>query len=93
MAFVKVSTTILNLLPSSEAHNVCRDRNCHDIGTTTNMAQWSSSQTIRADSLAGHEVVGVVAAVGKSVKDFKVGERVVADNSVLPTTHVTDRQG
>ena len=32
--------------------------------------------------VAGHETVGVVAAIGAKVKDFKVGERVVADNSV-----------
>lgn len=29
----------------------------------------------------GHETVGVVAAIGKDVKGFEVGERVVADNS------------
>jgi D-arabinitol dehydrogenase (NADP+) len=33
--------------------------------------------------IPGHETVGVVAAIGKSVKGFKVGERVVADNSEL----------
>jgi len=33
--------------------------------------------------IPGHEVVGVVAAVGKDVKKFKVGQRVVADNSEL----------
>ena len=56
------------------------------------MAQWNGLQTIGADSLAGHEVVGVVAAIGKSVKSFEVGERVVADNSVLPTANDTDRR-
>lgn len=35
------------------------------------------------DKLAGHETVGVVAAVGPKVKGFQVGERVVADNSEL----------
>ena len=30
----------------------------------------------------GHETVGVVAAIGKNVKSFEVGMRVVADNSV-----------
>jgi D-arabinitol dehydrogenase (NADP+) len=33
--------------------------------------------------IPGHETVGVVAATGPSVKDFKVGDRVVADNSEL----------
>jgi len=33
--------------------------------------------------IPGHETVGVVASVGKDVKDFKVGERVCADNSEL----------
>ena len=32
--------------------------------------------------IPGHEVVGTVAAVGKNVKQFKIGERVVADVSV-----------
>lgn len=32
---------------------------------------------------AGHETVGVVAAVGSKVKGFEIGERVVADNSEL----------
>lgn len=35
------------------------------------------------DLMLGHETVGVVAAVGKDVKGFAVGERVVADNSEL----------
>lgn len=33
--------------------------------------------------IPGHETVGVVAALGKDVKGFQVGERVVADNSEL----------
>ncbi|KAK9461014.1 chaperonin 10-like protein [Lipomyces oligophaga] len=33
--------------------------------------------------IPGHEVVGTVAAIGKAVKEFKIGERVVADNSEL----------
>jgi len=33
--------------------------------------------------IPGHECVGVVAAIGKDVKGFQVGERVVADNSEL----------
>ncbi|KAI4153808.1 MAG: hypothetical protein LQ340_002082 [Diploschistes diacapsis] len=33
--------------------------------------------------IPGHEVVGVIAALGKDVKGFKVGERVVADVSEL----------
>jgi D-arabinitol dehydrogenase (NADP+) len=33
--------------------------------------------------IPGHETVGVVAAIGKDVKGFEVGERVCADNSEL----------
>ncbi|KXX77676.1 D-arabinitol dehydrogenase 1 [Madurella mycetomatis] len=33
--------------------------------------------------IPGHETVGVVAAVGRDVKDFQVGDRVAADNSEL----------
>jgi len=33
--------------------------------------------------IPGHETVGVVAAIGKDVKGFQVGERVCADNSEL----------
>ena len=33
--------------------------------------------------IPGHETVGVIAAMGKDVKGFKLGERVVADNSEL----------
>ncbi|KFA78356.1 hypothetical protein S40288_05008 [Stachybotrys chartarum IBT 40288] len=33
--------------------------------------------------IPGHETVGVVAAVGKNVKDYKVGDKVAADNSEL----------
>merc|ERR1712000_282742 len=33
--------------------------------------------------IPGHETVGVVAALGPKVKGFKVGDRVVADNSEL----------
>jgi threonine dehydrogenase-like Zn-dependent dehydrogenase len=32
--------------------------------------------------IPGHEVVGIVAALGKNVKGFELGQRVVADNSV-----------
>jgi D-arabinitol dehydrogenase (NADP+) len=31
--------------------------------------------------IPGHETVGVVAAMGKDVKGFELGDRVVADNS------------
>ena len=33
--------------------------------------------------MPGHETVGVVAAFGKDVQGFAVGDRVVADNSEL----------
>ncbi|KAI9644307.1 hypothetical protein NHQ30_007664 [Ciborinia camelliae] len=33
--------------------------------------------------IPGHETVGVVAAIGPKVKSFKIGDRVVADNSEL----------
>lgn len=33
--------------------------------------------------IPGHETIGVVAAVGPKVKDFKIGDRVAADNAEL----------
>ena len=41
---------------------------------------WGRRLTERS---TGHETVGVVAAIGKDVKGFTVGERVCADNSEL----------
>ncbi len=44
-------------------------------------------------SLTGHETVGEVAAMGSKVKDFKIGDRVVADNSELCGTCFYCRRG
>lgn len=33
--------------------------------------------------IPGHETVGVIAALGKDVKGFQIGDRVAADNSEL----------
>ncbi|KAF5318865.1 hypothetical protein D9619_010707 [Psilocybe cf. subviscida] len=33
--------------------------------------------------IPGHEIVGVISQVGKAVKDFSVGDRCVADNTIL----------
>ncbi|KAI9758112.1 MAG: hypothetical protein M1815_004999 [Lichina confinis] len=43
--------------------------------------------------IPGHETVGVVAALGKSVKGFEVGDRVVADNSEVCGTCFYCRRG
>lgn len=43
--------------------------------------------------IPGHETVGVVAALGKEVKGFEVGDRVVADNSELCGTCFYCRRG
>ncbi|KAL3450524.1 chaperonin 10-like protein [Aspergillus insuetus] len=43
--------------------------------------------------IPGHEVVGVVAAVGSKVKGFSIGERVVADNSEVCDECSFCRQG
>ncbi|KAI9792431.1 MAG: hypothetical protein M1816_002315 [Peltula sp. TS41687] len=43
--------------------------------------------------IPGHETVGVVAALGKDVKGFEVGERVCADNSELCGTCFYCRRG
>ncbi|KAF4768719.1 hypothetical protein HAV15_002139 [Penicillium sp. str.  len=43
--------------------------------------------------IPGHETVGVVAAIGPKVKDFGIGERVVADNSELCGTCFYCRRG
>ncbi len=40
------------------------------------MSEWHSWQTARAGQRLGHEPVGVVAAVGKDVHRFQVGDRV-----------------
>lgn len=33
--------------------------------------------------IPGHEIVGVINEVGKDVKEFNVGDRCVADNTIL----------
>ncbi|KAJ5206825.1 hypothetical protein N7491_002542 [Penicillium cf. griseofulvum] len=43
--------------------------------------------------IPGHETVGVVAAIGPKVRDFEIGERVVADNSELCGTCFYCRRG
>jgi D-arabinitol dehydrogenase (NADP+) len=70
-----------------KACGVCgTDLHIHDgefIARVRNNAIIGMKLTFQFPLIPGHEVVGVVAAVGKNVKQFKVGERVVADNSEL----------
>lgn len=49
---------------------------------TTGSLRKNTCFVVVASSLSGHEAVGVVAAIGKKAKEFKTGERVVADNLV-----------
>ena len=51
---------------------------------------WASIRTLLANTtnqqfplIPGHETIGVIAAIGKDVKGFQIGDRVAADNSEL----------
>lgn len=50
-------------------------------GSDLRMKNLGNSENLRAPVVVGHEFVGIVAAVGKNVKGFFVGQRVVSDNS------------
>jgi len=40
-----------------------------------------TSENLRPPVVIGHEFAGVVAEVGKNVKDYKIGDRIVSDNT------------
>ncbi len=50
-------------------------------GSDLRMKNLGNSENLRAPVVVGHEFAGVIAAVGKNVKDFHTGQRVVSDNS------------
>lgn len=50
-------------------------------GSDIRTRRLGNSENLRPPVVMGHEFAGVVAAVGKNVKDHYVGERIVSDNS------------
>lgn len=50
-------------------------------GSDIRMKNLGNSENLRAPVVVGHEFSGVVIAVGKNVKGFAVGEKIVSDNS------------
>ena len=62
-----------DLLIQVKAAGICgSDLRTKNLGT---------SENLRPPVVLGHEFAGVIAAVGKNVTDFHVGQRVVSDNS------------
>ena len=50
-------------------------------GSDLRMKKLGNSENLRPPVVVGHEFAGVIKAVGKKVKGFTVGERIVSDNS------------
>jgi threonine dehydrogenase-like Zn-dependent dehydrogenase len=50
-------------------------------GSDMRMKKLGNSENLRPPVVVGHEFAGVIKAVGKNVKSFSVGERIVSDNS------------
>ena len=50
-------------------------------GSDIRMRRLGNSENLRPPVVVGHEFSGVIAAVGKNVKNFSLGERIVSDNS------------
>ena len=50
-------------------------------GSDLRMKNLGNSENLRPPVVVGHEFAGVIAQVGKNVRGFQVGQRVVSDNS------------
>ncbi len=50
-------------------------------GSDLRTKRFGTSENLYPPVVLGHEFAGVIKAVGKNVKDFKVGQRIVSDNS------------
>ena len=55
-------------------------------GSDLRMKNLGNSENLCAPVVVGHEFAGVIAAVGKNVNGFQVGQRVASDNSGTPPT-------
>lgn len=50
-------------------------------GSDLRTRKYGNSRNLRTPVILGHEFAGVICKVGKNVKDFYVGQRVVSDNT------------
>ena len=62
-----------DLLVQVKAAGIC--------GSDIRMKNLGNSENLRPPVILGHEFSGVIAAVGKHIKGFEIGQRVVSDNS------------